>query len=309
MLSEVTMVGQIAVKASIGVLLGSLGEIVTEKSGVLNLGVEGMMLFGAMAGFAVGSITGNAYLAASAGMVGGGLLGLLHAVFSISLQANQVLSGLAITIFGSGLAHFLGRPFINARGVTLAPLPIPLLSDIPVLGKVFFSQSILAYTAYALTLILYFMLTKSRTGLVIRAAGEDAAAADAAGTPVTTIRYASTVFGGMLAGLGGAYLSLVHTPGWKEHMTGGQGWIAIAMVLFSVWNPLWAFCGALLFGVLTALQFAFQMWGVTAVPQYILKMMPYLLTIMVMAVIHLSPSLRRKSGAPGDLGRPFSREG
>ena len=233
----------------------------------------------------------------------------MHGFFAITLRVNQVLSGLALTILGMGMTSFVGRPLIGIPpGVRLRALPIPVLADIPVIGDILFRQSALAYLAYILVPLCWFVLFRTGTGLKIRAAGEDAAAVDAAGINVNRIRYGCTFVGGLGAGLAGAYLSLSYTPGWKESMTGGQGWVAIAMVIFATWNPLRAVIGAFLFGGLTALQFYFQAVGIELIPAYILKMLPYVLTIVVMIVVNAGMGRRRFSG-PAALGIPFSREG
>ena len=308
MIEEFTFIGQIAVKSSMAVLLATLGEIIAERSGILNLGVEGMMLAGALCAAAAGMATGNPLVAVVAGALAGGLLALVHGFFAVTLRVNQVLSGLALTLLGMGLTSFLGRPLIGAApGVRLRALPVPGLSDIPVLGEIFFHQSILAYLTYILVPLCWYLLFRTGAGLKVRAAGEDAAAVDAAGIDVYRIRYLCTFAGGIGAGLAGAYLSLSYTPGWKESMTGGQGWVAIAMVIFATWNPLRAVLGAFLFGGLTALQFYFQAVGMELIPTYILKMLPYVLTIVVMILVNLGPG--RRFGGPAALGVPFSREG
>jgi len=308
MIEDLSFIGQIAVKSSIAVLLATLGEIVAERSGVLNLGVEGMMLAGALCAAAAGAATGNPFLAVAAGALAGGLLALVHGFFAVTLRVNQVLSGLALTLLGMGLTSFLGRPLIGAApGVRLRALPVPGLAEIPIIGDIFFRQSVLAYIAYLLVPLCWFWLFRTGTGLKIRATGEDAAAVDAAGIDVFRLRYLCTAIGGLGAGLAGAYLSLSYTPGWKESMTGGQGWVAIAMVIFATWNPLRAVVGAFLFGGLTALQFYFQAVGVEFIPAYILKMLPYVLTILVMVIVNLGPG--RRFGGPAALGIPFSRGG
>ena len=322
MLEDATVIGQIAVKSSAAVMLAAGGEVLCERSGVINLGLEGMMLCGALAGFVVGYETKSVLLACGAAMAAGGLRAGLHAMLTIGLKAHQVLCGLALTLLGAGLATFLGRSYLGLRGVRLGALPLPGLENIPVLGEVFFRQNVLVYVAVGVAVALWWVIFHTRLGLRIRAVGEDAAAADAAGVPVTRIRGACVVAGGMLAGLGGAYLSLAYTPGWKEGMTGGQGWIAVAMVIFSGWRPLGAAGGALLFGALTALQFHAQvngqLFGIPDISPSFLRMLPYLLTIAVLALAGTAPGLGRRSarssssgrsGAPGDLGRPFHREG
>ena len=306
-MDDVVFIGQIAIKSSVAVLLATIGGIITERGGVLNLGVEGMMLVGALAGFAAGFVTGNPYLAAVAGAMAGGALSLIHAFFTIKLRSNQVLCGLALTILGVGLANFLGRPLIGEAGVRIRAYAVPYLSEIPYLGEIFFHQSPYAYGAYILGPLAWYVIFRTRAGLALRAVGEDAAAADAAGVNVAATRTMAIWVGGLCAGLAGSYLSLSYTPGWKETMTGGQGWIAIAMVIFCTWNPLRAFWGALLFGGLTALQFFFQATSMDIIPAYVLKMLPYLLTIGVLVLVS-SSGTRRRSASPADLGVPFSRE-
>lgn len=307
--ADLAPVAQIAVKASIAVLLAALGEIVAERSGVLNLGLEGMMLLGALAGFAAGSATGDPWLAVAAAGAAGTLAALVHAAFAVGLCADQVLSGLALSLLGSGLTGFLGRPFLGRPGPVLPETALPGLSTLPGIGPVFFHQPPLAYLAYVLVPLVWWVLARTRLGLVIRACGEDAAAAHASGAPVRAVRVGCTAFGGLLAGLAGAFLSLSYTPGWKEGMTQGQGWIAIAMVVFAGWRPLRAPLGAFLFGGLGALQFWFLAGGPVPVPAWVLKALPYLLTLAVLALAHCSARLRLLAGAPGDLGRPFRREG
>ncbi len=303
---DISFIATIAIKSSIAVLFAAVGEIFTERSGVLNLGVEGMMLFGAMTGAAAGIVWGNLWLAVCCAMCAGGLLALVHAYFSVTLRVDQTLAGLALMVLGSGLAGYLGRPLIGVRGVRFAAHKLPLLSDIPFIGKILFQHSDLVYLAYLLVPLAGWILFHTRLGLRIRAAGEDAAAADAMGVNVARIRYGCTLVGGMLAGLGGASLSLAYTPGWKEGMTMGQGWIAIAMVLFSSWRPGRAALGALLFGALAALQFFFQATGHYVVPAWILKILPYVLTLAVLVLVSCFGKTGR-GNAPASLGVPFER--
>lgn len=309
MLEDFTFISKIAMKSSVAVLFAALGEIYAERSGVLNLGVEGMMLVGALAGVVAGTATQDPVLATLGGMAAGGMLALLHAFFSITLRVNQTLSGLALTILGGGLSSFLGRAYIGKPALRMKVVMVPYLSDIPVLGDIFFKQTALVYLAYILVPLGAWILFHSRLGLKIRAVGEDAASADAVGVRVGAIRYACTLFGGCMAGLGGAYLSLAYTPGWKENMTMGQGWIAIAMVIFATWSPYRAFAGALLFGGLTALQFFFQATGVELIPVNVLRMFPYLVTILVLIVVMRLDRTQGRGAAPAALGVPFSREG
>ncbi|MFW5791813.1 MAG: ABC transporter permease [Desulfohalobiaceae bacterium] len=307
MISDLVFVAQIAIKSSVAVLLASVGEILAERSGVLNLGVEGMMLVGALAAAVTGILTGNPVLAICGGIGAGGIMALIHAVFAVTLRSNQVLSGLALTILGMGLTSFLGRPFIGKAAVRLKVLPVPGLSEIPIIGPVLFKQPAMAYAAYMVVPLTWYLLFRTRLGLKIRATGEDAASVDTAGISVARIRYGCTLAGGMLAGLAGSYLSLSYTPGWKDSMTSGQGWVAIAMVIFATWNPLRAVLGALLFGGLTALQFYFQAVGVELIPSWLLRMLPYLLTIVVLVLVTAWKKARFRVGAPADLGVPFVR--
>lgn len=309
MLTDIIFIAKIAVKSSVAVCFAALGEIYAERSGVLNLGVEGMMLVGALAGVVAGTVTHNPVLATLGGMAAGGLLALLHAFFAITLRVNQTLSGLALTILGSGLSSFLGRAYIGKPALRMKVYAVPGLKDIPVIGDIFFRQTPLVYLAYLLVPLGAWLLFRTRAGLKIRAVGEDAASADAVGVNVAGIRYGCTVFGGCMAGLGGAYLSLAYTPGWKENMTMGQGWIAIAMVIFATWYPMRAMAGALLFGALTALQFFFQATGVEYIPVNVLRMTPYLATILVLVVVMRLDRTQGRGAAPGALGIPFSREG
>ena len=299
----------ITVQSSIAVLFATIGEVFTERSGVLNLGVEGMMLMGALSGFAATFYTHSLWLGVLVSVVVGGMLALIHAFFSVSLRVNQVVSGLALAILGIGLSSFLGRPIIGRVGQRFLPYPVPLLQEIPLVGPVLFKQNPLIYLSYLLVPAAWYFLYYTRPGLNLRSTGENPGAADTAGIPVIRIRYLWTAFGGMLAGLGGAYLSLSYTPGWKENMTSGQGWIAIAMVIFALWDPLRAVVGALLFGGINALQFYFEARQFTLVPSYILRMLPYLFTIGVLAITTRWKTLGKKRGAPAGLGLPFKREG
>jgi simple sugar transport system permease protein len=298
----------IAIQSSVAVLFATLGEVFTERSGTLNLGVEGMMLMGALSGFAATFYSHSLLLGTLTALVVGGLMAMIHGFFTITLRANQVVCGLALAILGIGLSSFLGRPIIGRVAERFVPLPIPVLKEIPILGPVLFSQSALVYVGYILVPLSWFFLYHTRPGLNLRAVGENPAAADTAGIGVVPLRYLWTIFGGMLAGLGGAYLSLCYTPGWKENMTSGQGWIAIAMVIFALWNPFRAVLGALLFGGVNALQFYFEARQIDLIPSYILRMLPYLFTIVILVIITRGKTVRKRVGAPASLGIPFQRE-
>ncbi|WP_449241797.1 ABC transporter permease [Desulfovibrio sp.] len=307
--NDLILVAQIAVKSSIAVLLAALGEVLSERGGVLNLGLEGMMLAGALAGFAVGAATGDPLAAVGAAALAGMALASLHALFSVGCGADQVLSGLAVGLLGIGGTGFLGRAWIGGQGLRLPSYDVPLLAGVPVLGEILFRQPPLAYAAYVLLPLVCWFLARTRAGLAVRASGENAQAADAAGVPVRLTRSLCVLFGGCLAGLAGAYLSLCFTPGWKDGMSAGQGYIAIAMVVFAGWRPGRVAVGALLFGGLSALQFYFQAAGLDTVPVWVLRVLPYVLTLLVLAASNRLDRLRRFGNAPAGLGRPFSREG
>ncbi|MGE5380949.1 MAG: ABC transporter permease [Methylocystaceae bacterium] len=295
-----------AVTAGTPILFAALGELLAERSGILNLGVEGMMLVGAAIGFVIAVTTGNSWAGFMAAAIAGGLMGLIHAVITISLKGNQVVSGLALTIFGTGLSAFVAKSLVgNPVPHPFRTMLIPGLSKIPILGPILFEHDCLVYISYILAIGLWVFIFRSAYGLRIRAVGENPAAADVAGLSVNRIRYFCTIVGGMMAGMGGAYLSLAYAPTWVENMTAGRGWIAVALVIFAMWNPLWAVFGSYLFGGVLALGFRLQTMGVQ-VSSFFLNMLPYLLTIAVMClVIYMQ---REGSIAPGALGVPYYRE-
>jgi simple sugar transport system permease protein len=284
-------------------VFAALGELVTEKSGVLNLGVEGMMLMGAVTGFAVASQTGNPWIGALAGMVAGAAMALIFAVLTLNLMANQVASGLALTLFGVGLSAFLGKPY-ESVSLTVAPPPeIPLLSQIPVLGPLLFKYHLLVYVSWALFAAIAWFLYRSRAGLVLRSIGESPESAHAIGYPVIRIRYLATLFGGAMAGLGGAYLSEFYAPLWVESMTAGRGWIALALVVFATWRPARVMIGAYLFGGVTIAQFFAQGAGIAIASQF-LSSLPYLATIVVLVFISRNLATIRLN-APVSLAKSY----
>ena len=304
----------ITLRAGTSLVLATIGEIYTERSGILNLGLEGIMMMGALSSFAVAYHSGSIGLALLTAIIVGGLFAAVHAFLSISLRANQVVSGLTLTLFGTGLASFLGQRLgpggtylVGLIGPTLERIPIPVLSDLPLLGPSFFNQDALTYAVYVFVPLAWWYLYKTRPGLYMRAVGENPQTADAMGINVSTTRYVYTIFGGMLAGLGGAHLSLAYTKGWAENITGGRGWIAVALVIFAMWDPLRAVVGALLFGGINAIQFRMQAAG-TTVPAALLNMLPYLMTIVVLVVITWWEALSKRIGAPAALGLPYARE-
>lgn len=298
----------VTIQSSMAVLFATLGEIVTEKSGILNLGVEGMMLMGAMSSFAASLYFKNPWLGVTCGLITGAFFALIHAFFTIGLKANQVICGLSLTIFGMGLSSFLGRFLIGKTGTRFLIWHVPILNKIPLVGPILFNQTPLVYLSYIFVPLIWVLLYKTNIGLSLRAVGENPTAADVTGISVVRYRYLATIFGGMMAGLGGSYLSLFYTPGWKENMTAGQGWIAIAMVIFSTWNPFRAVIGSLMFGGINALQYYFQASGITIIPNYILMMLPYIFTLVVLFLINQTEGAKRKLGAPASLGVAFERE-
>lgn len=297
----------VTIRAGTSLLYATLGEIFTERAGVLNLGIEGVMLMGALTGFAVSFRSQNIWLGVLVALIVGGLLGLIHAVLTISLRADQTVSGLAMTIFGTGLANFLGQPLVGQIGPRFDRLNMPVLADLPVVGRALFQQDVLVYAMYVLVPAAWFYLYKTRPGLHLRSVGESPQTADAMGVDVTAIRYVYTIFGGMMMALGGAHLSLAYTPGWTEGMTAGRGWIAVALVIFSMWDPLRAVVGAVLFGGINAVQFRMQALGST-IPAAFLNMMPYVFTILVLVLITWYEGVRKRIGAPAALGLPYLRE-
>ncbi len=304
----------IAIRAGTSLVYATVGEIITERAGILNLGVEGMMIMGAVTAFAAAFHTGNAWAGVATAIVVGGLLALVHAFLTITLRADQTVSGLALTIFGTGLASFLGQrlgpggtPLVGQVGPRFGKIPIPILADLPLVGPSIFNQDILVYIMYLFVPLAWYFLYKTRPGLHLRAIGESPQTADAMGVNVFGLRYLYTVVGGMLVGLGGAHLSLAYTPGWTENLTGGRGWIAIALVIFATWDPARAVLGALLFGGVNAVQFRLQAAG-TTIPAAFLNMMPYAFTVLVLVLITWWEAFRKRIGAPAALGLPYMRE-
>jgi simple sugar transport system permease protein len=292
--------------AATPLVLASSGELVAERSGMINLGLEGIMLVGAVAGFSATLHSGSITLGLAAALFAGIAMALLFAFLVLTLQTNQVATGLALTLFGSGLSAFLGRDLV---GQTVAPMPrlaLPVLSDLPFVGPLLFRFDAMVYASLALVAVIGWLLARTRLGLLIRAVGEAPHSAHAIGMPVVKLRYATVLAGGALAGLGGAYLSLALTPMWVEGMTAGRGWIALAQVVFATWKPRGLLLGAYLFGGVTVLQFHGQGFGL-AVPSEFLSMLPYLATIIVLVLICRNPQtiLLNK---PMSLGQNFKAD-
>tara|TARA_A100001011_G_scaffold363414_1_gene413304 strand:+ start:2644 stop:3576 length:933 start_codon:yes stop_codon:yes gene_type:complete len=289
--------------AATPILFAALGELVVEKSGVLNLGVEGMMIIGAICGFAVSVETNSSYIGFIAAGFGGALLSVIFAVMTQYFLANQVASGLALTLFGLGLAALLGHSYTGQVPPEILKLEIPLLSSIPIFGKMFFNHDFFVYFSLILVLFTWYFLKKTRSGLIVQAVGENHDSAHAIGYNVTRIRFFCIIFGGALAGLGGGYLSLIRVPQWTEGMTAGAGWIALAIVVFSSWRPWRLILGAYIFGGITILQLNLQAIGVN-IDVALLSMTPYGVTIVALVLMSVNRS-KNSLGAPGSLGRSF----
>lgn len=298
-INPVLLVASIMVSAT-PILLAAIGEMVVERAGVLNLGVEGMMITGAVVGFAVAINTGNPALGFAAAALASAVLSLSFGVLTQLLLSNQVATGLGLTLVGLGLSSLIGKPYEGMKSPTLPKLDMGFLSDLPVVGRMLFSHDLMVYLSLALVIVVWAVLKYTRIGLVLRAVGENHDAAHALGYKVVRIRMMAIFFGGACAGLGGAYLSLVRVPQWTEGMTAGAGWIALAIVVFASWRAGRVAIGAYLFGGVTVLQLNLQAAG-AAVPVALLSASPYLMTILVLVFI----SARGAHGAPASLGRPF----
>lgn len=297
-INPVLLIASLMVAAT-PLLLAAIGELVVEKSGVLNLGVEGMMIVGAIAGFATAVESGSPLVGFIVAAIAGAALSILFALLTQIAQANQVASGLSLTLFGLGLSALMGQSYVGVKPPQMGDIHIPVLSDLPVIGPILFGHDIILYFGIFLTAAVWWVLKYSRLGLVLRAVGESHDAAHALGYKVVKIRILAIMFGGACAGLGGAYISLIRVPQWTEGMTAGIGWIALALVVFASWKPWRALLGAYLFGGVTVVQLNLQAAGV-AIPVEYLAMSPYLITIIVLVILSAD-----KSSAPASLGRNF----
>lgn len=303
-----TLAGAVITGTSIA--LAALGALLNERAGVLNLGIEGIMLVGAVSAWLATQATGSPFVGLLGGAAAGAVLASLHGFLTITLRANQVVSGLALVIFGTGVAEFLGQPVEGQAldtAVRLGGLDVPLLADIPAVGRILFQQDPVVYLSWILIAAAAFYLTRTRTGLAVRAVGESPATADAAGIRVAAVRYAHVAVGGALAGLGGAYITTRGAPWDQAATTGGRGWIAIALVVFASWRPMRALAGAYLFGFALRANFALQAAGIRAIPAEVLSMLPYVLTIAVLIVLS-AVDRRGRLAPPAALGRPFVRD-
>jgi ABC-type uncharacterized transport system permease subunit len=294
------------ITASTPLVIAALGELVAERSGVLNLGVEGMMIMGAVGAFAAAQVTGSPYVGLLAGIATGALFSLLFGFLTLTLVTNQVATGLALTILGLGASGMLGESYVSVPGIRLTPIVFPFLSEIPLLGPVLFRQDITFYLSIALLFGVSWYLFRSRSGLKLRAIGDNHSSAHALGIEVIRTRYLAVIFGGACAGLAGAQLSLVYTPQWVENMSSGRGWITLALVVFASWRPWRVLAGGYLFGAVTILQLHAQALGI-GIPAQFLSMLPYAATIVVLIIISHN---RRTTliNTPASLGQAFVPE-
>ncbi|MGB0468333.1 MAG: ABC transporter permease [Pontibacterium sp.] len=291
------------VRTGTPLLIVALGELVCEKSGVLNLGQEGMMLMGAVTGFIATLMTGSLFLGFMIAIAAGILMSLIFGVITLKLSANQVATGLALTIFGTGLSAFIGSSFVGQPIDGLNPIHIPVLTDLPIIGRMLFGQDLIVYLSFALFAAVYWFFRYSRAGLVVKAVGENPHAANAIGLPVLRTRYLAIMFGGAMAGLAGSYLSLAYTPLWAENMTAGRGWIALALVVFASWKAERVLLGAWLFGLASILHLVAQGLGFSVSPN-LLAILPYAATVLVLVMLS-SNQARGRLVAPISLGKPF----
>ena len=291
------------ITAATPLLYAALGELITEKSGVLNLGVEGMMLVGAVCGFAAVHYSGSAGLGILGGAAAGALLSLMFAALVLGFQASQVATGLALTIFGVGLSAMLGQDLVGVAYDGLPKVAIPFLSDLPIVGALLFNHDILVYGSILLVVLVWWFLKYSRSGLILRAVGDSHDAAHAMGYSVVRIRLLAILFGGAMSGIAGAYLSLAYSPMWIENMSAGRGWIALALVVFATWRPWRVLLGAYLFGSISILQLHAQALGI-GVPSQVMSMLPYLATIVVLVLISRDQN-KIKLNSPASIGKPF----
>lgn len=294
------------VRAGTPILFATLGAIINERAGIINLGIEGLMLIGAVAGFAATHATGSLLVGVIAAFALAFIAGSIHAFITVQLRGNQIVCGLALTMFGIGMTALFGKPLVGLTIEGFKRVAIPGLSQLPVIGKAFFNQNLLIYFSFLLVAAIWLFFYRTRWGLAVRTLGENPAAADTCGVPVNLYRFLAVTIGSGIVGIGGAYLSLASTPMWIENMSAGRGWIAVALVIFAGWSSPKAMLGAYLFGGITAMQLRFQAMG-TTVSAHVLQMLPYFFTILVLVI----STIRLQKGAsqqPESLGLPYDRE-
>ena len=292
--------------SSVPLILAASGELITERSGVLNLGVEGMMIVGAISGFALMVLTDNLFLAVIGSMLSGLIISSIFGFLTQTLFTNHVASGLALTIFGIGISAMIGKNFVGIPGKDFPLLLVNLRESIPFVGPILFGHSIILYVAFALPFATNYFLKKTKLGLIVRAVGDSPVSASNQGINVTLVRYSCILYGGAMCGLAGAYLSLIYTPQWIENMTAGRGWIALALVVFATWSPLKVLAGAIIFGGVTIMQLHLQAIGLR-IPVQLLSALPYIMTIIVLVVISRD-SRKIKLNTPTSLGQIFYKE-
>lgn len=305
-MDNITLILSYVVHAATPILFVALGELIVERSGVLNLGLEGMMMVGAFSGFYAGFSTGSVLAGFIVAACVTGVFALIHGVLTITLHANQTVCGLALTFLGTGLASFMGRSFINKSAPATKEVALPLLKDIPFLGDIFFRQNVIVYLSYFAIVAISVFLYKTRPGLRLQFCGDSPATADTAGVNISKMRYLSVFFGGVMAGIGGAFLTLADSSPWSDQISNGRGWIAVAIVIFGRWNPYGVAAGSYIFGALNSLQFKLQARSID-LSAYILGMIPYLFTIVILSITSIR-SISRKFGTPEALGEPYIRE-
>lgn len=294
------------VRAGTPILFATIGAILNERSGIINLGIEGLMLIGALAGFSATYLSGSLLVGVTAAFAASFVAGCIHALITVQLRGNQIVSGLAMTMFGVGITALFGRSMVGQTIDGFTRIAIPGLSQIPIIGKAFFNQDILIYFSFLLVYLVWVFFYRTRWGLGMRTMGENPAAADTCGLSVNKYRFLAVTIGSGFVGIGGAYLSLAITPMWIENMSAGRGWIAVALVIFAGWSSPRALFGAYLFGGITAMQLRFQAMG-TTISAHILQMLPYFFTILVLVISTLR--LQKGSGQqPESLGLPYDRE-
>ena len=292
--------------SSVPLILAASGELITERSGVLNLGVEGMMIVGAISGFALMVLTDNLFLAVIGSMLSGLIISSIFGFLTQTLFTNHVASGLALTIFGIGISAMIGKNFVGIPGKDFPLLLVNLRESIPFIGPILFGHSIILYVAFALPFATNYFLKRTKLGLIVRAVGDSPVSASNQGINVTLVRYSCILYGGAMCGLAGAYLSLIYTPQWIENMTAGRGWIALALVVFATWSPLKVLAGAIIFGGVTIMQLHLQAIGLR-IPVQLLSALPYIMTIIVLVVISRD-SRKIKLNTPTSLGQIFYKE-
>ena len=304
----------LSIRASTAIIFATLGEIFTERSGIMNLGIEGIMSVGAVSGFVAAYYSHSVWIGVVFAAIAGGMFAYIHAVLCNTFRVNQTVSGLALAITGVGLANLIGQraglngtSLVGQVGPQFGIVPIPILHQIPVIGPIIFTQDMLVYCMFFLTVLCSYLLYKTTLGLRLRAVGESPRTADSLGINVERLRYIYTVIGGMLMGLGGAHITLFYSPGWSDNMIAGRGWIAVALVIFAMWDPIRAFFGSLLFGGVTAIQYYLQSAN-SGIPASFLAMLPYISTVIVLTFVTAWEGLRKRVGAPSALGKPYSRE-